>query len=54
MLDVKLDQWIAQHIPNVNITSFLDNSHGRAKRLADVRGHKVKFAPVAQAPASRA
>src|SRR5579862_5983007 len=48
MLDVRLDQWIAQNIPNVNITSFLDDSHAVSSRLSDVRGHKVKFAPVAQ------
>jgi cytochrome c biogenesis protein CcdA/thiol-disulfide isomerase/thioredoxin len=49
MLDVKLDQWIAQNIPNVNITAFVDNSNAVSKRLSDVRTHKVKFAPVAQA-----
>ena len=49
MLDVKLDQWIAQHIPNVNITAFVDNSSTVSRRLADVRTHKVKFAPVTQA-----
>jgi cytochrome c biogenesis protein CcdA/thiol-disulfide isomerase/thioredoxin len=49
MLDVRLDQWIAQNIPNVNITAFVDNSGAVSKRLADVRNHKVKFAPVAQA-----
>ena len=48
MLDVKLDQWIAQNIPNVNVTAFLDNSHAAAKRLATVRTHKLRFAPVAQ------
>ena len=48
MLDVKLDEWIAQHIPNVNITSFVDNSGAVSKRLADVRTHPTKFAPVAQ------
>jgi cytochrome c biogenesis protein CcdA/thiol-disulfide isomerase/thioredoxin len=49
MLDVRLDQWIAQNIPNVNITAFVDNSAAVSTRLADVRNHKVKFAPVAQA-----
>jgi cytochrome c biogenesis protein CcdA/thiol-disulfide isomerase/thioredoxin len=47
-LDVKLDEWIAQHIPNVNITSFVDNSNAVSKRLADVRTHRPKFVPVAQ------
>jgi cytochrome c biogenesis protein CcdA/thiol-disulfide isomerase/thioredoxin len=49
MLDVKLDEWIAQHIPNVNITSFVDNSGAVSKRLSDVRTHPPKFTPVAQA-----
>jgi len=48
MLDVKLDQWIAQNIPNVNITAFVDDSRAVSRRLADVRGTKVKFAPVTQ------
>jgi cytochrome c biogenesis protein CcdA/thiol-disulfide isomerase/thioredoxin len=48
MLDVRLDQWIAQNIPNVNITSFVDNSNAVASRLAGVRGHEVKFAPAKQ------
>jgi cytochrome c biogenesis protein CcdA/thiol-disulfide isomerase/thioredoxin len=46
MLDVKLDQWIAQNIPNVNITAFVDNSNAASRRLADVR--KPKFVPVKQ------
>jgi cytochrome c biogenesis protein CcdA/thiol-disulfide isomerase/thioredoxin len=50
MLDVKLDQWIAQNIPNVNITAFVDNSSTVSKRLAEVRTHKVKFAPTATLP----
>jgi cytochrome c biogenesis protein CcdA/thiol-disulfide isomerase/thioredoxin len=49
MLDVKLNQWIAQNIPNVNITAFVDNSSTVSRRLAGVRTHKVKFAPVTQA-----
>jgi thiol-disulfide isomerase/thioredoxin len=44
-LDIKLDQWIAEHIPNVNITAFVDNSSTVSKKLASVRNHKVKFAP---------
>jgi cytochrome c biogenesis protein CcdA/thiol-disulfide isomerase/thioredoxin len=48
MLDVKLDEWIAQNIPNVNITAFVDNSHAVAKRLANVRTHKIRFSPVEQ------
>jgi cytochrome c biogenesis protein CcdA/thiol-disulfide isomerase/thioredoxin len=49
MLDVKLDQWIAQNIPKVNITAFVDNSKAVSTRLGEVRTHKLKFAPVTQA-----
>jgi cytochrome c biogenesis protein CcdA/thiol-disulfide isomerase/thioredoxin len=45
MLDVKLDEWIAEHIPNVNITAFVDNSKAVSKRLSGVRTHKQRFAP---------
>jgi cytochrome c biogenesis protein CcdA/thiol-disulfide isomerase/thioredoxin len=47
-LDVRLDEWIAEHIPKVNITAFVDNSTTVSKRLAEVRTHKPKFVPVAQ------
>jgi cytochrome c biogenesis protein CcdA/thiol-disulfide isomerase/thioredoxin len=47
-LDVSLDQWIAQNIPNVNLASVLDNSSSVAKRLTTVHAHRVRFAPVAQ------
>ncbi len=50
MLDVRLDQWIALNIPNVNITAFVDNSSAVSKRLTEVRTHKVKFAPSAALP----
>ncbi|HEX4033001.1 MAG TPA: cytochrome c biogenesis protein CcdA [Solirubrobacteraceae bacterium] len=48
MLDVKLDEWIAEHIPNVNITAFVDNSHAVSTRLNDVRTKKPRFVPLAQ------
>ena len=51
MLDVRLDQWIAQNIPNVNITAFVDNSSAVSKRLAEVRTHKSRFTPTAQSAA---
>jgi cytochrome c biogenesis protein CcdA/thiol-disulfide isomerase/thioredoxin len=50
MLDVRLNQWIADNIPNVNITAFVDNSAAVSKRLAEVRTHKVKFAPTVALP----
>jgi thiol-disulfide isomerase/thioredoxin len=43
-LDVKLDQYIAQHIPNVNLTAGLENSGTVTKRLSDITGRKAKFA----------
>jgi cytochrome c biogenesis protein CcdA/thiol-disulfide isomerase/thioredoxin len=49
-LDVRLNQWVADHIPNFNITAFVDNSSAVSKRLGEVRAHKVKFAPTAALP----
>jgi len=43
MLDVKLDELIAQHIPNYTLTAGLDNSKTVATRLDSLR--KVKFVP---------
>ncbi len=48
MLDVKLDQLIAKHIPNVNITAAIDNSSAVTKRLDKIRP-KVKFDPARSA-----
>ncbi|HEY5390137.1 MAG TPA: redoxin family protein, partial [Solirubrobacteraceae bacterium] len=45
MLDVKLDEWIAEHIPNVNITAFVDNSKAVSTRLKGVRTTKSRFTP---------
>ena len=45
MLDVKVDELIAEHIPNVNITAVIDNSGSVARQLDTLRGHKVKFNP---------
>jgi cytochrome c biogenesis protein CcdA/thiol-disulfide isomerase/thioredoxin len=49
MLDVKVDELIAQHIPNVNITAAIDNSNTVSKRLDTLRTHKVKFDPARSA-----
>ncbi|MGD0198330.1 MAG: cytochrome c biogenesis protein DipZ [Solirubrobacteraceae bacterium] len=43
MLDVKLDELIAEHIPSYTLTAGLDDSSSVAKRLDVLR--KVKFAP---------
>ena len=43
MLDVKLDELIAEHIPNVNVTAVIDNSSAVSSRLNGLRTHKAKF-----------
>jgi cytochrome c biogenesis protein CcdA/thiol-disulfide isomerase/thioredoxin len=40
MLDVKLDELIAEHIPNVNITAAIDDSSAVASRLSSIHPHK--------------
>jgi cytochrome c biogenesis protein CcdA/thiol-disulfide isomerase/thioredoxin len=40
MLDVKLDELIAEHIPNVNITAAIDDSSAVRSRLDSIRPHK--------------
>jgi cytochrome c biogenesis protein CcdA/thiol-disulfide isomerase/thioredoxin len=42
-LDVRFDQYIAQHIPNVNLTASLEKSHAVQSRLGEVSGHPQKF-----------
>ncbi|HLW94476.1 MAG TPA: cytochrome c biogenesis protein CcdA [Solirubrobacteraceae bacterium] len=44
-LDVKLNEWIADHIPSVNIAAFVDNSKAVKTRLKDVRNSKSRFTP---------
>src|ERR1700736_5757090 len=48
-LDVNFDQFIARHIPNVNLTAGLERSHAVSRRLAEVTGHSSKFTPSAPA-----
>jgi cytochrome c biogenesis protein CcdA/thiol-disulfide isomerase/thioredoxin len=45
MLDVSFDQFIAQHIPDVNLTASLECSSAVTGRLHEISGHRVKFAP---------
>jgi cytochrome c biogenesis protein CcdA/thiol-disulfide isomerase/thioredoxin len=45
MLDVKVDELIAEHIPNVNITAAIDNSSAVSTRLNTIRTHQLKFNP---------
>ncbi|HWG08819.1 MAG TPA: cytochrome c biogenesis protein DipZ [Solirubrobacteraceae bacterium] len=44
-LDVNFDQFVAQHIPNVNLTASLECSRTVTKRLHEISGREVKFAP---------
>src|SRR5271154_2822057 len=43
--DVKFDQFVAQHIPDVNLTAKLECSSTVTGRLHQITGHKAKFAP---------
>jgi len=44
-LDVNFDQFVAQHIPNVNLTSSLECSSTVTGRLHEITGRKAKFKP---------
>ena len=43
--DVNFDQFVAQHIPNVNLTASLECSSTVTGRLHEITGHQPKFAP---------
>jgi cytochrome c biogenesis protein CcdA/thiol-disulfide isomerase/thioredoxin len=42
-LDVNFDQYVAQHIPEVNLTASLEKSHAVESRLPEITGHRAKF-----------
>jgi cytochrome c biogenesis protein CcdA/thiol-disulfide isomerase/thioredoxin len=44
-LDVNFDQFVAQHIPDVNATAALECSPTVTARLSEITGRKAKFAP---------
>jgi cytochrome c biogenesis protein CcdA/thiol-disulfide isomerase/thioredoxin len=44
-LDVNFDQFVAQHIPDVNLTASLECSSTVTGRLHQISGHEVKFKP---------
>jgi len=44
-LDVNFDQFVAQHIPDVNLTASLECSETVTKHLHEISGHQRKFAP---------
>jgi cytochrome c biogenesis protein CcdA/thiol-disulfide isomerase/thioredoxin len=57
--DVRFDQYIAQHIPEVNLTASLEKSHAVESRLHEITGRKSHFTasvgtPVAAHGASQA
>lgn len=41
--DVSFDEYVARHIPEVNLTASLEKSHAVESRLPQVTGHAVKF-----------
>ncbi|HUA73358.1 MAG TPA: cytochrome c biogenesis protein DipZ [Solirubrobacteraceae bacterium] len=44
-LDVNFDQFVARHIPDVNLTASLECSESVTSRLHQISGHQPKFAP---------
>jgi cytochrome c biogenesis protein CcdA/thiol-disulfide isomerase/thioredoxin len=43
--DVKFDQFVAEKIPNVNLTAGLECSHAVTGRLHELTGRRAKFTP---------
>jgi cytochrome c biogenesis protein CcdA/thiol-disulfide isomerase/thioredoxin len=44
-LDVNFDQFVAQHIPNVNVTASLECSAEVTNRLHEITGRRARFTP---------
>jgi cytochrome c biogenesis protein CcdA/thiol-disulfide isomerase/thioredoxin len=44
-LDVNFDQFVARHIPDVNLTASLECSQTVTRRLHEITGHEAKFIP---------
>ncbi len=49
-LDVNFDQYVAQHIPEVNLTASLEKSHAVESRLHELSGHSARFQPSTTSP----
>jgi cytochrome c biogenesis protein CcdA/thiol-disulfide isomerase/thioredoxin len=47
--DVSFDQYVAEHIPEVNLSSPLEKSHAVESRLHEISGHEAKFAQATKA-----
>jgi cytochrome c biogenesis protein CcdA/thiol-disulfide isomerase/thioredoxin len=43
-VDVNFDQYVAEHIPNVNLTAGLEKSRAVESRLHEISGHEAKYA----------
>jgi cytochrome c biogenesis protein CcdA/thiol-disulfide isomerase/thioredoxin len=44
-LDVNFDQFVARHIPDVNLTASLECSESVTSHLHEISGHQAKFKP---------
>jgi cytochrome c biogenesis protein CcdA/thiol-disulfide isomerase/thioredoxin len=51
-LDVRFDQQVAEHIPDVNLTASLEKSHAVESRLHEISGHEAKFKQSASTPSA--
>jgi cytochrome c biogenesis protein CcdA/thiol-disulfide isomerase/thioredoxin len=49
-VDVRFDQYVAEHIPDVNLTAGLEKSKAVESRLSEITGHGAKFATGAKTP----
>ena len=49
-LDVNFDQYVAQHIPEVNLTASLEKSHAVQSRLPEITGRTPKYVASAGTP----
>src|SRR6185437_13408722 len=49
-VDVRFDQYVAEHIPNVNLTAGLEKSKAVESRLPEITGHGTKFATGTKTP----
>jgi cytochrome c biogenesis protein CcdA/thiol-disulfide isomerase/thioredoxin len=53
-LDVNFDQYVAQHIPEVDLTASLEKSRAVESRLPEITGRKVKYEASVNAPSDPA
>jgi cytochrome c biogenesis protein CcdA/thiol-disulfide isomerase/thioredoxin len=53
-LDVRFDQYVALHIPDVNLTASLEKSHAVQSRLPQLTGHTARYEASAGTPSAPA